>query len=53
LEIESLAATQRIVTYQEGARRFQVKVEDYVWAPYAPNMSGSWDGTMTIKVKEV
>jgi hypothetical protein len=53
LEIESLAATQRIVTYQEGARRFQVKVEDYVWAPYAPNLSGSWDGTMTIKVKEV
>lgn len=53
LEIESLAETQRIVTYQEGSRRFQVKVEDYVWAPYAPNLSGSWDGTMTIKVKEV
>lgn len=53
VEIESLSETQRIVTFQEGVRRYQVKVEDFVWAPYAPNTSGGWDGTLTIKVKEV
>ena len=49
----NMVETGRVVTYQEGSRGWQVNVTDYKWEPDKPSGVDGWQGTCTVRLREV